>query len=128
MPEAANDQDLLLKVIWHLNKYRQPLPSPVPNACAGLSINAPEARSSIPEESASTTEQVFLDRNAELNQIRQFVSDRDRRLLLLAGMRGMGKADLLRRAFVEIMPKWRKDRDYRNGGNAVRAPHRPTGK
>lgn len=109
LPETLPHQELLIKVMRQIGKYRQPLPSPLSAACTGLTINPPEPKLPSPQEaSPEPASQIFFDRYNELNQIRQFVNDRERKLLFLAGMRGMGKTALLQRAFVEIMPKWRR--------------------
>jgi hypothetical protein len=108
-PEGASDQERVLKVIRQLTKHVKTLPSALPKACLDAAFpSAHQGAPATPGEKPPAAEEVaFLDRQQVLNQIRQFVNNRDQRAFVLGGMRGIGKTTVIRRVFVEVLPRWR---------------------
>lgn len=109
-PESVREQERVFKVLKNITKYRAELPASLtePSRAQMPSVGMESANEVRAEEHKAKGDiGPFLDREHELNMVRSFVNSGDQRAFVVTGMKGIGKSAMIRRIFVEVLPKWR---------------------
>ena len=106
-PESVREEEKIFKVMKNVAKHRIELPGALGSECRNIisSLAATDKKPKERDPEGDTSH--FADRQSEINQIRAFVNSGDHRAFLVTGFKGIGKTALIRRVFVEVLPKWR---------------------
>ncbi len=110
-PDSVREQDRIFKVARGLSKYRIELPPTIDTTALTGLLDSGAAHSfekMAKKRDAESETVAFFDREQDLNLIRKFVNTADQRAYLVKGMKGIGKSALVRRVFVDVLPKWRR--------------------
>jgi len=107
LPGSVSEQDRIFKVLKNVSKHRAQLPPGVRADLTPPSNLTGTPGSADTEQETEAQQGAFLDRQLDLNCVRDFVNDSHLRVLIVEGMRGIGKRATVRRVFVEVLPRWR---------------------
>ena len=109
-PDSVREQDRVFKVARNISRHRTELPPTILQAAQSdiLQSGVGQAHERKAEEREAEVDTVpFSDRLQDLNQVRTFVNSGDQRAFVVTGMKGIGKSAMLRRVFVDVLPRWR---------------------
>jgi tetratricopeptide (TPR) repeat protein len=99
------------KVVKNIGRHRTKLPPSILEAAQSDILNSGTSQSpgrgTKERHEPSVEGAPFFDRQPDLNLIRSFVNSSDQGAFLVTGMKGIGKSALLRRVFLDVLPKWR---------------------
>jgi len=111
LPGSVREQDRIFKVVKNLSRGRVELPPTIGTIpLSGLSDSGlvSSFKRKTKERDAGSESVAFFDREQTLNLIRRFVNAGDQRAYFVQGMKGIGKSALVRRVFVDVLPRWRR--------------------
>jgi tetratricopeptide (TPR) repeat protein/predicted amidohydrolase len=107
MPGSVSEQERIFKVVKNITKHRTELPPGLLESGVASLGQSDTPTPTVVGRASEAEPSSFFDRQQELDDVRSFVNNPRQRMLIVEGMKGIGKTFAVRRIFVEVLPRWR---------------------